>query len=485
MIATVLLLCFLVFILIDALQGLRRGLFPSLTRIASIVGVIILAFFTAEYIGDHIMFLEFTYEGDKHTFEELMVLYIQNNNFEEALNYSDTIKQLVMHLPEILVKEILFVPLFFIYRLITLPIVGIVNKIAFPKKKKRRDESDAERELTEQEQEKEKKDTTRRRWFRFGGMIVGTVQGIICFLVVMVPVFGICHFGTDFVEAFDASEHEAMVGICDTMDEDVIQPIENAAWVKTLDFCGLRKLCVYTFEELSHTPFEQNGEVIDIYYFVKLKATFPALNAFLLLQDIDPEHMTSEDYQKLNHVFATAKDSEEVASVLGEVTNSMVSDYVSDEYRGSADVFTDVFLDEVMAEQTDTQNVDFEKELGAIKTILEVMSLATDENAEHAFGDKDIDTVVDTIVDTDVTFTTVLKVSNDDESSQKFREEINMNESMKEKTEKLLNDYRSEQSQTAAIEEYSRIIEATDALAAILGITLSDDSSNLTDEIPA
>ncbi len=482
MIATLLLLIFLVFILIDTMQGLRRSLFPSLIRFASVIAVIVLAFFTSEYIGDHVMEIELTYEGEKHTFEELMSLYIHNNNLEDALNYSNTIKQLVMHLPEILVKEVLFVPLFFVYRLVTLPIIGVINKIFFPKKKKH---AEQEVELTEEEKEKENRKAARRRWFRFGGMMVGAVQGIVCFLVVMVPVFGICQFSTEFVDAFSENENQAVSELCITMEEEIIEPIESAAWVKTLDMCGLRAVCLHTFEELSHTPFEKDGETIDIYYFVKLKDAFPALDAFLVLQDIDPEHMSSEDYDKLNYVFVTAKDSEEVATVLTEVTTSLVSDYVSDDYRNSADAFTDTFLTEAIAEDTETHNVDFEKELDAVKTILEVMDRATDEEAEHAFGDKDLDTIVDTILDTDVTYNTVLKVSGEEEKVQNFRNEINMNESMKEKTEKLLVDYRSEQSTIVSIEEHARIVEVTDALAEILGITLNEVPSVLPEDIPA
>ncbi len=456
MIATVLLFVFLAFILIDTLQGLRRGLFPSLVRLGSVVAVILLAFFTAEYIGDHIMELELTYEGSVYTLEQIITLSIHDLNLEEALNYSDTIKQLVMHLPEILVKELLFVPLFFLYKLITLPIIGIINRIFFRSKKKMGDGT-----------------VVRRKKRRFSGMLVGAVQGLLCFAVLMVPVFGILDFGSAFSRAFKESESPELVSAAVTVENDLVAPLESAMWVKTLELCGVRAACTVSFNALSKTVLVQDADSHAIYYFETLEEAFPAINAFVVLKDIDPEHMTSDDYKKLGYVFATAKSSEEVSTVVTEVTTSLVSSYVDEHYKGSADAITEIFLAEVLAEHTDTENVDYEKELGAVQTILEVIDSATAEDSDHAFDNHDIDVVVDTILSSDVTYTTIIKVIENEETAKTLREEINMGESMKAETAELLNTYRAERLESVTAEEMVRILEATDSIAELLGVSLT------------
>jgi len=456
MIALLLLALFLVFVLTDTVQGLRRGCYPSLVRLLSVVCVILLAFFTAEYIGDHIMELELVYEGERYTLEELLLMYAKQMNLEEALDYSETVKQLVMHMPEVLVKELLFIPLFFIYKLVTLPIIALINHIFFPRYKKDRDGSRIK--------------TKKRRFF---GMLVGAVQGVLCFAVVMVPVFGLLDFGTAFSDAFEQSESEELVEASVSVREGFITPLESASWVQTLELCGMRTACTFTFEKLSKTELTLEDEHRTIYYFETLEEAFPAINAFVVLKDIDPSHMTSEDYQKLGYVFDTAKSSEEVSAVLTEVTSSLVSQFVDEHYKGSADAITDIFLSEVLAEGTDTANVDYEKELGAVQTILEVIDCATDENADHAFDNRDIDVVIDTVLTSDVTYTTLIKATQDEKAAATLREEISMSETMKEKSVELLDAYREGQLETATPEEMARILEATDAIAGILGVTLT------------
>lgn len=457
MIALVLLALFLVFVLTDTVQGLRRGCHPSLVRLLSVVGIIFLAFFTAEYIGDHIMALELVYEGERYTLEELLLMYAKQMNLEEALNYSETVKQLVMHMPEVLVKELLFIPLFLIYKLISLPIVALINHIFFPSRKKNKDGT-----------------LTKAKKRRFLGMLVGAVQGVLCFAVIMVPVFGLLDFGTAFSNSFEQSESEELVEASVSVRESFITPLESASWVQTLDLCGIRTVCTFTFEKLSKTELILEDEHRSIYYFETLEEAFPAINAFVVLKDIDPNHMTGEDYKKLGYVFDTAKSSEEVSAVLTEVTSSLVSQFVDEHYKDSADAITDIFLSEVLAEGTDTANVDYEKELGAVQTILEVIDCATDENADHAFDNHDIDVVVDTVLSSDVTYNTLIKATQDEEAAQTLREEIAMSETMKEKSATLLDAYRESRIETATPAEMARILEATDAIANLLGVTLTE-----------
>jgi hypothetical protein len=312
---------------------------------------------------------------------------------------------------------------------------------------------------------------------RWAGMLLGAVQGILCFIIVMVPVFGLVQFGEKFIDEFAESETEELAALCASMDESFVAPIDNAAWIKALDACGVRSLCLSTFHGLSHTTLTHDGVDKDIYYFMTLEDAFPTISAFLLLQDIDPEHMVAEDYRKLNNVFSTAKDSEEVSTVLKEVTISLVEDYTKDEFRDSADILTQAFVDELLSENTQIEKVDLEKELDAVKTILEIMDSASNEDVTTAFDGRQVDAIVEIVVSSDVAYNTLVKTLENEESCETLRRDIQIGGLHKEDAEKALNDYRQEVSEAMTEEEFSRVVAVTDSIADLMGITLKDLSS--------
>ncbi len=468
MIATVLMAILIVFVVIDVLQGLRRGLYASLTRLASIALCIIGAFFLAQYLGNHILEVPVTYEGETVLLGELVRALLENSEeLASIFEYSPTLKELVIHLPEVLAKEILFIPLFFILRLISLPIVGIINKIAFPKK--RRDENG-------------KKVKVKRRKYHLFGMLVGAIQGALCFALIMVPVFGLADFSVTFINQFKDSDSEELRAFSDTLENEFVSPLASSFIVQTMDKTGMHTVCSDTFTALSHANIQnKKGEVKDVEYFHTLESTLPAVDAFVHLSGVldsangDFSSISSEDYGKLSDAFATASKSEAVADVLTEVTGSMVKDTVGGEYQETAGKITDIFVQEVIAKNNESETpVDLEKELGAMQEVLNIVDSATSSGVESVFEEKDVDSIVDTIVSTDVAYTTFIKAVEDEETSSVIKNEIALDESKKEDAKAALDDFLAEKQTTATPEDFERIQAAVDAIAGMLDINLSE-----------
>jgi len=445
------------FVFIDAVWGcFRRNFFGSIMRLVSVVICAFLAYLCAQYIGDHLMQIpigEARNIGD--VFEELL---ISSPELVAALQYSDTIDQLVRHLPEIMAKELLFVPFFAIFRLISLPVIEILNTILFGGKRRR--------------EKAKKKHFMIKLGKRLGGLAVGALQGFLCFCICLVPIFGFSNFAASFADNFKDSQVEELASFSETVDNTIAKSMDSSITVKALKISGIYKLCDNVFYKLSHTTMIRDGQKTDIYYFETLENAFPAVSAFLLLQDMDPEHMTTEDYRNLNNVFVTAKDSEEVSAVLKDVTGGLVASYVEEEYQESAKMITDTFVEYVLAESTATENLDLELEMTAIENILSVMNTAVSEGAESAFEVKSADTVVDSVLNTEATYETLVGVVQDEEKGASLRNEINMEDVSKEKTAEELKKYRDAKLEGATPEQSARINELVGSVADLLGVTL-------------
>ena len=478
MIATILLGILILFVVIDILQGLRRGLYASLTRLASIALCIVGAFFLAQYLGNHILEMSIVYEGEKVLLGDLARALLESNeDLASIFEYSPTLKELALHLPEVLAKEILFLPLFFILRLVSLPIVGIINKIAFPRKK--RDENG-------------KKVKIKRKKYHLFGMLVGAVQGALCFAIIMVPIFGLSDFSAIFVNQFKNSDSEQLRALSETLENEFVSPLSSSFIVKTMDKTGVHDACSTTFTALSHTTIQnKKGEVKDVEYFHTLESTLPAVDAFVHLSSVMDSvdgglgNLSSEDYSKLSDAFATASKSEAVADVLTEVTGSMVKDTVGGEYQETAGKITDIFVQEVIAKNNESDTaVDLEKELGAMQEVLNIMDSATSSGVENVFSEKDVDSIVDTIISTDVAYTTFVKAVKDEETVSTIKSEIALDEAKKEDTKAALDDFLAEKQTTATPEEFERIQAAVDAIAGMLDITLNELPAGAVPEIP-
>ena len=395
------------------------------------------------------MEVSIVYEGNTMTVREIVGSFVEASpEIQEILGYSATVEELVWHLPEVIVKEVLFLPIFFILKLVTLPVIGILNAVLIPKKK---------------------------RGKRLLGLVVGAAEGLLCFLVVMVPVFGLESTAVVFCNEFKNSDNEALVSLSETVEKEFIMPLEASAVTKTFDRIGIRSVCTKTFDALSHTVIQTKNGTKDVEYFHTLEGALPVVNAFLHLKSLDISNIQTDDFDKLNDVFAAVSDSEEMSDILVEVTNNAIKDSVDEEYRETAGKIAESFVSNIIEKNKETDGgVDLEKEFTAIQTVMDVVSNATSSGVESVFAEKDVDTIVDTIVSTDVAYDTFIDIVKDEETSAVLKEEIVLDEEKKEEAKSVIDSYLSEKQETATPEEFARIQEAANAIAGMLDITLSE-----------
>lgn len=163
---------FALFVLLGALLGLKRGLWKSVIRIATVVLSCVVVVFLVQPITTALLTADLSGYGWEvggvmvTNLNETIVNYISTiSGVGQALTASPTLLAVVSSVPAVIVNLVLFVVLFFIVKGILYFVDIILNRIILKK--------DPER-------------PKRRLW----GMLVGAVQGVICFLFVLIPIAG-------------------------------------------------------------------------------------------------------------------------------------------------------------------------------------------------------------------------------------------------------------------------------------------------------
>lgn len=164
---------FLVVLLAGFLFGLWRGLNKSLVRMLFVIASAVGAFFLAPVITNWLINLDISNFGidisgvRMSNLGEILRTLLKDVPYIadlEGTTAFDTIMQVV---PQMIANVVMFVLVFYIIRLVSLIIYWIIAGIAFSKKK-----------------------TEGKNKLRLSGSLVGAVQGLLIFLVLLVPVAG-------------------------------------------------------------------------------------------------------------------------------------------------------------------------------------------------------------------------------------------------------------------------------------------------------
>lgn len=450
----------ILFIVIDLLMGIRRGFFPALVRFGFVFLCAFLSYLFAPSISHLLMeipilngeSLQAAYEGYLHSQEGLAA----------ALSLSKPIEQIVFHLPEVLLSEIAFVLVFFLARLLTLPISAILCRIVFGK--------NGGKKTTEEGEEKKNLNGS----FRSGGALVGVLQAVVCFAVLLVPIFGTVEFCDRFDQSFATAEEEALATIAEDARLTIVEPVNNSVVAKATEKMGIRSLCTTVFHRLSDTTIELADESRTIDYFEYLESMFPAVSALLKLADVDPEHMTDKDYDNLCVVLETAQSHEDISAAVKDSVSSVVSEFVDDSFRDSADVVVNTFADKIMSEENKLDGEKLRAEVASIQDTLKVIQTATSESADSAFEVISADVLVDGIIETEVLYETLVEVANDPEKREVLRADFVSSEEQIEMMKTEIENYRAHSLETRTYEDMVKIAEITDALALVLGVDIAD-----------
>ena len=479
-----LLIAAIIFIAWDVLMGLRRGFFPALVRLVFVGGCFTIAYLTSEPLARILMETPMPFLGGE-TFHAAYEGYLlAQEGLAEALALSEAVEQLVFHLPDVLVSEVDFIVLFALLRLISMPFSFIVSRIIFGKPgKKARAKKVKNMDGEEPTKERKARHSLAGR-FKSGGAVIGLLQGVVCFAVLLVPLFGMVEFGERFHASFADAEEAVLVDIATDIKEDIVDPINASPVTKMCESVGLRALAVTMFHDLSNTTLELSSGNRQIDYFEYLENMFPAVSALLKLSDVDPSHMTDKDYENLSVVLQTAQSHEDIAQAVQDSVTNVVGEFVDESYRESADVVINVFADKVMNEKDQIAAEQLKKEVEAIEKTMQVIQTATSESADNAFEVVSAETLVDHIIETELLYDTLIEVANNPEQREVLAKDFVANDEQKEKMKEEINKYRDQSADSRPTEEYAKILEMTDALANMLGIDLNALPEGFPDNIP-
>ena len=481
-----LLLLALLFIAWDLFMGFRRGFFPALLRLGFIIVCFLAAYLLAIPLSGVLLDMPMPFLGGQ-TFHAAYEGYLSGQEgLSAALSLAEAIEQLVLHLPDVLLSEVNFLVVFMLLRLLTLPLSIPLSRLLFGKPEKK---SKAKKEVEiapapETEEAVEAEAVTvaenvekaakpiRAGRFRSGGMVIGLLQAVVCFAVLLVPIFGVVEFGERFYTAFSDAEEVVLADISADIKTGLVDPANESFVTKTCDTVGIRTMCVRIFHGLSNTTLVLSNGERQIDYFNYLESAFPAVSALLKLADVDPEHMTDKDYENLATVLRTAQEHEDLAPAIQTSVTRVVEEFVEESYRASANVIVVGFSNKVVSAKGGLTAEQLKKEVDSIKKTMKVIQCATSESANGAFEEVSASALVDDIIHTSMLYETIIEAANDVEQRVTLSKDFSSSDEEKADMKAEIDAYRAESMQNRTPEEAAKILEITDALALILYLDL-------------
>lgn len=292
LVSSIVISLFIILVTLGFICGWFRGLNKSLTRLIMILCVSVIAFFTIPPLTKALLEMNISkmniVVGDIQvlTVQDLMTdLLRQIPVVEDIIEASPTFEGFIEILPQLLFNVILFVVFFFLYKWFSMVIYWIIAGVFFSKKKMAGKDKHS-----------------------FIGAVLGGVQGLIVFLVMLIPVYGIVEMLKPVSEAvkkepvkieqtFTALPENGEDKKPSTSLTQAVDAVDNYAeefdsvWInKVFNFVGFKKLAVSMFDKLTtaetkgvkFSVMEEIEVVSDAYPYIK-----PIINDGLKLEDND------------------------------------------------------------------------------------------------------------------------------------------------------------------------------------------------------
>lgn len=190
LIPTAVISLFLVCIILGFLFGWFRGFSKSLVRFIIVLAVTVLAFFVVPSITTAVLKMDISKLNiniggvSAVTLGDLIIDLIEQVPIvQDLIESSPTLASVITLVPQMLANVVLFIAFFFIFKWFSMIIYWIIAGIFFSKKK-----------IGDKDRHK------------FVGAVIGTVQGLLVAIVLMVPVFGVVETSRPMVEAIRAEQ---------------------------------------------------------------------------------------------------------------------------------------------------------------------------------------------------------------------------------------------------------------------------------------
>lgn len=193
LIPTAIVSLFLVCIILGFVFGWFRGFSKSLVRFIIVLAVTVLAFFVVPSITTAVLKMDISKLNiniggvSAVTLGDLIIDLIEQVPIvQDLIESSPTLASVITLVPQMLANVVLFIAFFFIFKWFSMIIYWIIAGIFFSNKKM----GDKDRH-------------------KFVGAVIGTVQGFLVAIVLMVPIFGVVETSRPMVEAIRAEQTAA------------------------------------------------------------------------------------------------------------------------------------------------------------------------------------------------------------------------------------------------------------------------------------
>lgn len=223
-----------IFIVFGFIVGLIRGLKRSVARLVWLIACIVVLLFTTTLITPAFMnmdvsFMNLSYKGQSaSTIKEytgIMVSSMANTPIENL----GTTLDFAIAIASMFINSFIFAIMFFLLRILSLPLYAIINKIFIHDRNKKK--------------------------MRFFGSLVGAVSGLMIALTFLTPLAGYVSLYSDVKNIL--AETPEYADMLDDADE-FIDVYNNDVAVRVLNSIGLNKVQLFLFDSVSQSKYKDS-----------------------------------------------------------------------------------------------------------------------------------------------------------------------------------------------------------------------------------
>ena len=263
---------FLVFLALGFLTGFIRGLKKTLIRSVWIAVIVASLIILSMSVTSLIMNVEinYIYQGVPcSNLKDFLVNVLYGSLGIDGANY-EGLAEIGIFLISMIANGIVFVVLYFLVKLVSLPIYWIFNRIIFAKERRKKKEA------------RRNKEKYKIKKHRLAGALAGAVLGFVSFLMTITPVMGYVNLAKVVEKETSDSEGTGVLtqGVGD-MYTEFMEAYDSAIPMTVLSKTGIDKLVVGIFNGLTSGTINNKKVVLadEAVYFSKIYNKAMALNA--------------------------------------------------------------------------------------------------------------------------------------------------------------------------------------------------------------
>ncbi len=409
-------------ILLGFLWGLKRGVKKSAVRIASIAISLVLAYFIAIPVTSALINMDLSnfisQQGSDgqpiSSIEDLIVDAITSNeSVAEAYNNSESMRALIEALPQMLIQCIIFVILFWIFKLISWVVYAIIAKCIWGKKKKTKEQKAQEKQENRTIQNGRPIENGNVRpvpekpvkKYRWAGAAVGTLQGFMIAFFTMIPLAGIASIVTEIdksstaiqaYSAVDSQDDNQLDPLGDMLREMVGNDVVDA--LKAYDSTALGVICGWTGVDDWAFDVQSSATIGDTHTTLR-RELLSLVNAYDQAQQIQSFNLQELNFDTLQKLFDYLFESRALTSIADDLIPYYVDKVVNDpqvDMNAEIKDFLNLYLETYDTPTMNDLKLDLSSIITAMKVIQENDVFAIIEDEDFSF-----DRLIDVLEDKD------------------------------------------------------------------------------------